>query len=231
MNDSAAVPAHPTPRKGLFQALRDTADVGLVGARHSVNTGIDDLDYVKNHIADQFPVVRSYFWNQYLRFMAWGILLFAGGGIAYSQLPAEGAYPLALTIVISAFWIPFGILVGLFLEYAYRVDAEIPFDKLREINPGRWDPLQRFVNTVITGAVFAILLGTKVFTVGVGSLVLNDFVGKQPYLSLVIGFFTGFATPYVQDLIRQVRPANKNPSTAATGRGGDGHDAQDGHRT
>jgi hypothetical protein len=101
------------------------------------------------------------------------------------------------------------------VEFIFRVSDDIPYEQLRAINPGRWKPFQRTFNTVIVGYIFAGILGIGAFKVGVGSILLNDFIDKTPMLSLVIGFISGFAFPFVRDLVQQFRPERRDASAAA----------------
>jgi hypothetical protein len=105
---------------------------------------------------------------------------------------------------------PVGVLIGLFVEFIFRVSDDVPYDQLRAINPGRWKPFQRAFNTVLVAYIFAAILAVGAFQVGVASVLLNDFIDKKPELSLAIGFVTGFAFPFVRDLVQQFRPTRRD---------------------
>jgi hypothetical protein len=214
-------------RKSLFNELHVTADTGLRGPNYNVEAGLDNLAEVKNRIADQFPSVRTRFWKKYgFYVLVCVICLLPLGGAVYllsewggSLIPtrqSDGNYHPLVTLLIALFWIPVGTALGLFLEYAYRVDTVIPFERLQSINPARWDPIQRFVNTVMSGYVLASLIGIGLFQVGVSSVLLNEAFTTKPYLALVIGFVAGFSSPYVQDLINQARPVVRTNNAGGT---------------
>ena len=80
------------------------------------------------------------------------------------------------------------------------------------INPGRWKPFQRASNTIVVAYTLAAIIGLGVIDVGVGGVNLSEFIRPKdgqpikPELSFFIGFVTGFAFPYVRDLMQQVRP-------------------------
>ena len=208
----------PNLRKKFFEDLHMAADMGLRGERFDVALGFDNLAEIKSDIADQFPAVRSYYWLRYGNMVLWCLVFLLLGGVAYyaakkglwgvSQADANG-FPLMVALMIAALLIPVGVAIGLFLEYAFRVDTVITYERLQTINPARWDPLQRIVNTTISAYVLAAIMGFGIFQIGVSNVLLNDFMTTKPYLSLVVGFVAGFATPYVQDVIRQIRPTTR----------------------
>jgi hypothetical protein len=87
------------------------------------------------------------------------------------------------------------------------VNDDLTYDQLAQINPGRWKPLARAFNTIVVAYVFAGLLGLGVVQAGLGPLKLGEFVDpNRPDLSIAVGFVTGFAFPYVRDLIQKARP-------------------------
>ena len=136
-----------------------------------------------------------------------GLLYYAAlAGLWTVPRPSNGQFFVFVSATIAILWIPFGVTLGAFLEFVFRVGDEISFDRLNSINPGRWNPIQRFVNTVITGYCFAAILGVGALQVGVANLLLNDFISTKPYLSLAIGLVTGMSYPYVRDIIYQFRP-------------------------
>jgi hypothetical protein len=97
-------------------------------------------------------------------------------------------------------------MAGLFIEFIFRVNDDIPYEQLRAINPGRWKPFQRALNTIIVAVVFAAILATQIIQVGVSGVLLNQLSSGKPWLAIIVGFVTGFAFPYVRDLVQQVRP-------------------------
>jgi hypothetical protein len=195
--------------------LHVTADSGLRGPDCNTEIGAANLQEVKNHIADEFPAVRGKIW--------WSNLGLLGGAVAVCALasiilhhnsnewyPASVAGSIWPSLTLAVFLIPLGVMVGLFVEFIFRVSDDIPYEQLRAINPGRWKPLQRAFNTVLVAYIFAGILAADAVQVGVANILLNKFIGDQPVLSLVIGFVTGFAYPFVRDLVQQFRPVKRD---------------------
>jgi hypothetical protein len=199
----------------FFEELHLTADSGLRGANSSLEIGADNLQDVKNHIADEFPAVRGkiWWWNFGLLVATTAVCGLASSVLHQttgSWLPNANANSIGPSLELAAFLIPLGVVIGLFVEFIFRVSDDVPYEQLRAINPGRWKPFQRTFNTLIVAYVFAGILGVGAFQVGVASVLLNDFVDKKPALSLAIGFVTGFAFPFVRDLVQQFRPVRRD---------------------
>jgi hypothetical protein len=199
----------------FFEQLHVTADSGLRGPDSSLEIGTENLLDVKNSIADEFPAVRGkiWWWNCWL--LVGAVAVCALASAIYRQytgswLPAPEANSVWASIELAAFLIPLGAMLGLFVEFVFRVNDDIPYENLLAINPGRWKPFQRAFNTTIVGYIFAGILGVGAFQVGVASVLLNDFIDKKPVLSLAIGFVTGLAFPYVRDIVQQFRPVRRD---------------------
>jgi hypothetical protein len=200
----------------FFKQLQLTADSGLRGTNSSVEAGLDNLQDVKNSIADAFPAVRGkiWWWNCGLLVAivaicaAASVALYYTKGIWFPDLDeSESMWP---ALQLAPFLIPLGVMIGLFTEFLFRVNDDIPYEQLRAINPGRWKPIQRLFNTIIVACIFAGVLGIGAVQVGIANVLLNDFIDKKPFLSLVIGFVTGFSFPYVRDLLQQFRPVRRD---------------------
>jgi hypothetical protein len=133
------------------------------------------------------------------------------GAVYWYALPARpgAGFPSWFPIALAVFLIPVGVVIGLFVEFVLRVNDDIPYEALIGINPGRWKPIARSVNTLVVAYVFAALLAMGALKVGVGNLLLNDFMGSNPGLSVAIGFITGFAFPYVRDIVQKVKPTTR----------------------
>ena len=71
------------------------------------------------------------------------------------------------SLLLAVFLIPVGALAGLFVEFIFRVNDDIPYEQLRAINPGRWKPFERALNTVIVAFILAGILAADVIKVGV----------------------------------------------------------------
>ena len=204
----------------FFLQLHMTADTGLRGPDCSAERGAEDLQEAKDNITDEFPAVRERLWWWNFSILA-GALALCGvaSGIFYWYSTAGDWFPYPRAdsnkwpaVELSAFLIPLGVAIGLFVEFVFRLNDDVPYDKLRAVNPGRWRPLQRAINTIVVAYIFAATLGLGVVTVGVAGITLNDFIQgnpAKPELSIAIGFITGFAFPYVRDLMQQFRPTKQ----------------------
>jgi len=198
-------------REQFIRQLKEAAESGLVGPNSNVEIGLENLQDVKDGIADAYTAIRNKLWwaNLVLLGAAAACCIIASAGFFFwgtqSLWLATGGAPLYVAMGLMIF---LGAMAGLFVEFIFRVNDDIPYDQLRAINPGRWKPLHRALNTTIVAAIFAAILAAKILQVGVGGVLLNDFVTKS-WLALVIGFVTGFSFPYVRDLVQQVRPVSR----------------------
>ena len=205
----------PSRRRHFLDELAKGAAVGLCGDNWNTELGLDNLQSTKNEIADVYPSLRAVIWQ----WNAWAVAVAAlACGLASVDLHARlgvwvpdfgpGHDPLA-NWALAVFLIPLGATLGLFAEFLFRVNDDIPYERLQAINPGRWKPAQRAVNTIVVAFILAAILGMGALKLGAGDVLLNDFVGANPYLSGVIGFLTGLAFPYVRDLLQQFQPLKK----------------------
>ena len=87
--------------------------------------------------------------------------------------------------------------------------ARVSYEQLLNLDPSRWRPRQRLLITVGISFIFAFLLAYNAVQVGIGSLLLNDFVSKTPAMALAVGGITGLAFAAVQDIIYRVKPTVK----------------------
>lgn len=209
-------------RRECFDGLLKTAKVGLCGTDYDVEMGRLDLALTKDDITNDFPKLRNELWKTYVTIAARFSLLFGGlGCLLYYELFVAHAFsdrykalldaaPMLPQIVIALVWIPFGVPIGIFLEFVFRVGDNITYDRLLTFNSGRWEPPSRTINTWVTAYVFAFLLGIGAVQIGIGSVLLNDFITGRPWLSVAIGFVTGFAYPYVQDIVTQLKPERRD---------------------
>lgn len=202
-------------KKRFFHELLLAAKSGFIDIDYNVEIGLQNLQDIKNHIADAYPQIRQPIWVANLEFLAGTVgcaiaasaahLYFAGRLLP--NLDKDHAFWSGLGIAV--FLIPVGCAAGLFAEFLFRVNDDIPYDQLRAINPGRWNPWYRAINTVLVAYIFAGLLAGDILQIGVSGTLLNLFKDGRPELSLAIGFVTGFAFPYVRDLLQQVRPERR----------------------
>jgi hypothetical protein len=206
-------------RRSLFEELHMTADLGLRGDRYSVSAALTNMAEIRGHIEDVFAATRDYFWRRNGRYLTVGFVPFILGGLllwgsqhGLWQLPApdaKGVFDIYVATAIALLWIPFGVAVGLFLEFTFSVDRDLSYAELQKINPGRWKAGQRFINTVMTAYCFAAVMGIGAFQIGVLRVLLNEFITTRPVLSIAIGFVTGFSFPYVRDLLYKFRPVQR----------------------
>jgi hypothetical protein len=218
-------------RRQLFGQLHLTADTGLRGPDHNVDAGWDNLLEAKHNVAAEFPTVRSRMWGRYLVALVSisGVLGPIGAVIYYLSIvggfgvpqPKDGVFVVSVVLGIAACWIPVGAALGIFLEFIFRIGDDVSYAQLQSLNPGRWSPFQRIVNTVVTAYCFAGLMGLGVFQVGVANILLNDFASSKPFLTLGIGVITGLSYPYVRDIIHRFKPtvvSQSVPASSAEGR-------------
>lgn len=206
-------------RRLLFEELHMTADLGLRGARYSVADALTNLAEIQGHIEDAFAVARDYFWRRNGWFVIVGLgPLIVGAVLLWAaqhglwQIPApdaKGVFDIHVATAIALLWIPFGVAVGLFLEFAFSVDRDLTYAELQKLNPGRWRPGQRLANTVMAAYCFAAVMGIGAFQIGVLNILLNEFITTRPVLSIAVGFVTGFSFPYVRDLLYKFRPVQR----------------------
>jgi hypothetical protein len=200
-----------------------TAQSGLCGSDYDTETGQLNLTLTKDDIADAFPKIRDAFWNSYFKIVALCSFFLGLGCILYYYWiisPVFAAHnqnllrsvPAFRQMGIALFWIPFGVTIGIFLEFVFRMGENVTYDGLILINPGRWKPWKRTASTLITAYVFAFIIGVGAFQIGIGGILLNDFISGQPWLSLAVGFVTGFTFPYVRDLVTQFKPERRDAS-------------------
>jgi hypothetical protein len=45
----------------------------------------------------------------------------------------------------------------------------------------------------------------------------HDFISTQPWLSIAVGFVTGFTFPYVRDIVTQFKPERRDAAPANGG--------------
>src|SRR5262249_43250281 len=140
-------------RKRLFGELHMTADLGVRGDGYDTEAALQNLTELKGHITDDFPTVRDASWKRYacivsltVLFATPGALLFYGAVESLWGIPpvTDGMFNSYVATAIAFFWIPFGVAVGLFLEFSFSVDRAISYETLQRANPGRWKPEQRF---------------------------------------------------------------------------------------
>jgi hypothetical protein len=206
--------------KEFFEGLYIAAQTGLVGPNYSLQIGWNNLKEARDRIADEFPAVRDRYWKFHFRSLLILLIVFLPLGVTlyYASVqdlwgipkPARGSFDLWIITILGFLWIPVGASFGIFLEFIFSVDRHVPFDKLLTINPNRWHPFQQLINTVVVAWVFAFAMGTNFFQIGVAAVLLNEFATTKPYLCFAVGFVTGFAFPYVRDIMYKLKPISQD---------------------
>jgi len=194
----------------FFTRLQAAADAGLSDPNASIEVGLDNLQDIKDSIADAYTDIRAKLWWWNIGLLAAGVAFCGLGVAALKGLGGVWLWDVNskdwLAWVVAGSLIPLGAMAGLFIEFIFRVNDDIPYEQLRAINPGRWKPFQRALNTIIVAIVFAAILAAQIIQVGVSGVLLNELSSGKPWLAVIVGFVTGFAFPYVRDLVQQVRP-------------------------
>jgi len=205
-------------RDEFLTMLHQTADTGLRGPNFSIASGRSDLASVKQRLVDSAYELRSIALKKYSKVASLvggptllvGILVYVlSGHVAY--LPGandKGIYATETAILLAMMWIPAGAAAGAWIEFAFRVE-NLTYDQLLYFDTGRWSPGERLAIVVIVAFVFAFLLAAQAVQVGLGSILLNEFVSTKPYCSLALGFISGFAFPYVRDILYRLKPVEK----------------------
>jgi hypothetical protein len=205
-------------RRDLFNQLHVAADCGFRGPSASIEDGRDNLAEVRENIADRAIRIRDQRLRQYtwqaLVFgvipMLMGVVLLLTDGFGYLKLASPGSVYDQLTAwVLAAFWIPAGASICVWGEFALRMQAGLTYEQLLNLDPSRWRPGQRLIVTVGISFIFAFILAFKIIQVGVGSILLNDFIDKTPALALAVGGVTALAFATVRDIIFRASPAER----------------------
>jgi hypothetical protein len=209
-------------KKQFFDGLLASAKIGLCGTEYEIEAGQMNLKLTQDEIADAFPLLRDALWKSHLNILFWSTSVFLVlGGFVYYHLVVQQVFadhnqallravPAFPQVGIALVLIPLGVPIGIFLEFVFRVGEKTTYDGLLAINPGRWKPWKRTITTLITAYVFAFIIGVGAFQIGIGGILLNDFISTQPWLSVAVGFVTGFTFPYVRDIVTQFKPERRN---------------------
>lgn len=112
-------------------------------------------------------------------------------------------------LLIALFWVPAGAAFCVWAEFALRSGGDVGYDKLLYMDLERWRPRDRLIVTIGVSYMLAFVLGIQLFQVGLGNVLLNDFIDKRPAVALAVGGITGLAFPYVKDLIYRLKPEIK----------------------
>ena len=142
--------------------------------------------------------------------MCIGAVIFLSNGFGFFARTAAGqTYDSLFAWSIALFWIPAGAAICVWAEFALRMQAGLSYEQLLALDPSRWRPSQRLLITVGISFIFAFLLAYDAVQVGLGNLLLNDFVRKTPAMSLAVGGATSLSFAAVQDTIFRLKPTAK----------------------
>jgi hypothetical protein len=213
-------------RGEMVRRTAECAEVGLVGDDYDFDLGRENLDSIKEDLADDAYRTRSEWLREYTRLALLVIFLptFLIGAMFYAtfvyfNLQDAKGFSAQITLLIAAFWIPAGAAFGVWIEFALRTGNQMKYESVLSMDPDRWQPAQRIIITIAVAFAFAFILGIKVIQVGLGTVLLNEFVDKRPEASLAIGGIAGLAFPYVRDLLTRLRPESRDATTKPIGKG------------
>lgn len=206
-------------RAEIFGILHMAADRAFRGPDYNLEDGAANLSNVRDTITDRAHSVRDKRLKVYTILAVLFGIVPLGLGLGFMLSDGLGHFPVEAngeiadqTIyawILAAFWIPAGAAICVWAEFALRMQAGLSFDQLLNMDPSRWRPGQRVIITVGIAFIFAYLLAFNVFQVGIGGVLLNDFLAKEPLLALAVGGVTGLAFIAVRDLIIQAKPVER----------------------
>jgi hypothetical protein len=207
-------------RREMVTRAAEYAKIGLVGDDYDLSLAKENLDSIKKELEDKAYRMRSEWLKKYTYLALYAIFIptvLAGIVILYAadhsmyfgQRDVAGS-PSTVSLLIAAFWIPAGAAFGVWIEFALRTGNQMKYESLLEMDPDRWRPGQRILITIAVAYAFAFVLGIKVVQVGLGTVLLNDFVDKRPEAALAIGGVAGLAFPFVRDILSRLRPETRD---------------------
>jgi hypothetical protein len=208
----------PKIRKEIFLLMHEAADRGMRGPAFSIEDGRANLVEVRETILDKAHNIRNKHLREYTMLLVLfgviplilGAVVLQTGAFGWLNRPTAGQpYDPLFAWTIAVFWITAGAAICVWGEFALRMQAGLSYEQLLNLDPSRWRPRQRLLITVGISFIFAFLLAYNAVQVGIGSLLLNDFVSKTPAMALAVGGITGLAFAAVQDIIYRVKPTVK----------------------
>jgi hypothetical protein len=104
------------------------------------------------------------------------------------------------TLIFTGALIAAGATISVWAEFVLRVHEELTYEKVLSLDVGRWRPAERVGIAIVVSFILSFLLAFNVFQVGVGGLLLNDFI-KTPMIALAVGGITGLSFTAVRDII------------------------------
>jgi hypothetical protein len=199
-------------RKTVFQSIHAAAHRAFIGSDFSLDDGRNNLAEVRDIVTDAAYAVRKRLFNSYnYYFVGVGVIPLLAGAAIYASKGLgcfSGMSDLLFGWLIATLWIVAGATISVWAEFAFRTRGGLKFERLLELSPGRWQPSQRVLITVVTAFIFAFLLANKIILIGLGNVLLNDFL-REPSLSLAVGGVTGFGLAAVMDIIFRLHPQSQ----------------------
>jgi hypothetical protein len=205
-------------RKEIFLLIHQAADRGMRGSAFSIEDGRANLVEVRETILDYAYNVRNKRLKEYTILLVvvgiipliLGAVVLLTGGFGWLNRPASGQpYDPLFAWILAAFWIPAGAAICVWGEFVLRMQAGLSYEQLLNFDPSRWRPGQRLLITIGISFILAFLLAYDAIQVGLGGLLLNEFVKKTPAMALAVGGITGLAFAAVQDIIFRIKPTVK----------------------
>jgi hypothetical protein len=206
-------------RREMIKRVADFARVGLVGSDLNLSLAKDNLGSIQKELQDKAYRMRGEWLQKYTKVAIYYIFFptfLIGTTMLYARYdkyfmgPGLDKSPSVISLLIAAFWIPAGAAFGVWMEFALRTGNQMKYESLLEMDPDRWRPGQRILITIGVAFAFAFVLWVNVVKVGLGTVLLNDFLGQSPEAALAIGGVAGLAFPYVRDLLSRLRPETKD---------------------
>ena len=178
---------HDTSRRcQSLEALRIAVRVGLVGPSHDVQRGQDNLEDYRATLVDDAYRIRRQRLHTYSMGIAVAVALlltaewlqhygFEGLLRWLNWSPGPNFIP---TLVARILHIVAGEFIGLWVEFVLGT-RKLAYDDLLILDQDRWDPIERWGITSGIAVVLALtLLSNKIFQLGVGPVLLNDYNGS-----------------------------------------------------
>jgi hypothetical protein len=207
-------------RREMITRVADYAKIGLVGYDFDLSLARDNLSSIQKELETVAYRMRREWLQKYTKIALYyiffptilvgaGILYAARHGLYFSESDLTGS-PSVVSLLVAAFWIPAGAAFGVWIEFALRTGSQMKYESLLEMDLDRWRPGQRILITIAVAFAFAFVLGIKIVQVGLGTVLLNDFIDKRPEAALAVGGLAGLAFPYVRDLLGRLRPETRD---------------------
>jgi hypothetical protein len=221
-------------RKEILESLLAAAQLGLGGPSPNLDEGKQYFEFFKMHVVRAAEDRRSLWVKEILEkstyiliaaFLAiefWAFATGPGGKSgAHVFLPEDASAYGVVNVAIKILGIlVFALLgaVGGNLLFVLLRGRNVTYDNFDRLNPYRFGVNLYLTYLVLLVLVTLLTLAFKIITIGVGSLVLNDFVTNIP-LAIVVGLVCALAEATLATLIQgkvegMAAPADKKTAPA-----------------